>query len=152
MQEKCAQYFVVEYDGGVYPCDFFVKEDLLLGNIKTHNWEQIFDSKIFQDFGTQKMDWNPECSFCPYLSLCHGDCQKFRGNLQNKSNQISTLCKGWKIFYTRTLPKFISIAEEFKVKNRINSPALFKLKKVGRNETCPCGSGIKYKNCCDKPS
>lgn len=22
--------------------------------------------------------------------------------------------------------------------------------KVGRNEPCPCGSGIKYKNCCGK--
>ena len=21
-------------------------------------------------------------------------------------------------------------------------------KKVGRNETCPCGSGIKFKKCC----
>ena len=23
-------------------------------------------------------------------------------------------------------------------------------KKVGRNEPCPCGSGIKYKKCCGK--
>lgn len=23
-------------------------------------------------------------------------------------------------------------------------------KKVGRNEPCPCGSGLKYKNCCGK--
>ncbi|MBI5583952.1 MAG: SEC-C domain-containing protein [Deltaproteobacteria bacterium] len=23
-------------------------------------------------------------------------------------------------------------------------------KKVGRNEPCPCGSGKKYKNCCDR--
>ena len=23
-------------------------------------------------------------------------------------------------------------------------------KKIGRNEPCPCGSGMKYKNCCGK--
>ena len=23
-------------------------------------------------------------------------------------------------------------------------------KKIGRNDTCPCGSGKKYKNCCGK--
>lgn len=23
--------------------------------------------------------------------------------------------------------------------------------KIGRNEPCPCGSGLKYKKCCDKP-
>ena len=22
--------------------------------------------------------------------------------------------------------------------------------KIGRNDTCPCGSGLKYKKCCDK--
>lgn len=22
--------------------------------------------------------------------------------------------------------------------------------KIGRNEVCPCGSGLKYKNCCSK--
>jgi hypothetical protein len=26
-----------------------------------------------------------------------------------------------------------------------------KEKKVGRNEPCPCGSGKKFKKCCDKP-
>lgn len=26
-----------------------------------------------------------------------------------------------------------------------------KAKKVGRNEPCPCGSGKKFKKCCDKP-
>ena len=25
-----------------------------------------------------------------------------------------------------------------------------RVKKIGRNEPCPCGSGKKYKNCCGK--
>jgi len=24
------------------------------------------------------------------------------------------------------------------------------VKKIGRNEPCPCGSGKKYKNCCGR--
>ena len=28
---------------------------------------------------------------------------------------------------------------------KINTPIISK--KIGRNETCPCGSGKKYKNC-----
>jgi preprotein translocase subunit SecA len=32
-----------------------------------------------------------------------------------------------------------------------NQPkTIVKGKKVGRNEPCPCGSGLKYKNCCGK--
>ena len=29
-------------------------------------------------------------------------------------------------------------------------PAANKKKKIGRNDLCPCGSGLKYKNCCGK--
>ncbi len=34
----------------------------------------------------------------------------------------------------------------------LNNPSETKVaeKKVGRNEPCPCGSGKKYKKCCDK--
>ena len=35
--------------------------------------------------------------------------------------------------------------EEINWQNRSKKP-----KKVGRNESCPCGSGIKYKKCCGK--
>jgi len=39
---------------------------------------------------------------------------------------------------TRPIPKVVP-------KQKI---PLQKVKKTGRNETCPCGSGIKYKKCC----
>jgi uncharacterized protein len=152
MQDNCAQYFVIEYDGTVYPCDFFVRDDLLLGNIKTHSWAQLLNSQIFLNFGAQKKNWNSECDLCPYLSLCHGDCQKFRLGSPSNSKKLSTLCRGWKIFYTRTLPKFINIAEDFKAKNQIGTPTHFTLSKFGRNDMCPCGSRKKYKNCCGKLS
>jgi SWIM/SEC-C metal-binding protein len=33
----------------------------------------------------------------------------------------------------------------------LNPPKPIKAeKKIGRNERCPCGSGLKYKNCCGK--
>ena len=32
----------------------------------------------------------------------------------------------------------------------LSAPDLWKKKKIGRNEPCPCGSGIKYKKCCMK--
>ena len=33
----------------------------------------------------------------------------------------------------------------------LNSPKPVKVeKKIGRNEPCPCGSGLKYKKCCGK--
>ena len=31
-------------------------------------------------------------------------------------------------------------------------PKVNKTEKVGRNDPCPCGSGLKYKKCCGKDS
>ena len=152
MGESCVQYFVVEYDGSVYPCDFFVRKDLLLGNVKTDSWEDLFKSKKYQDFGGQKANWNKECELCPYLSLCHGDCQKFRYGAQKTAKRLSNLCQGWKIFYTKTLPRFKIIADNFKKENKLSEPYSFKFPKFGRNELCPCGSGKKFKSCCGKYS
>ena len=148
MQDSCVQYFVVEYDGGVYPCDFFVQDDLYLGNINTNSWEEIYNSKIYHNFGRQKSNWNNLCNSCQYLSFCHGDCQKMRFGAPNNPKKISSLCQGWKIFYTKTLPRFKIIADNFKEDNNITEPFPIKFPKFGRNEPCPCGSGKKYKSCC----
>ena len=151
MQDNCVQYFVVEHDGGVYPCDFFVQDNLLLGNINSNSWEELFNSQTYHYFGSQKSNWNDECNLCPYLSFCYGDCQKFRYGAPNHSKQLSNLCQGWKIFYTRTLPRFKIIADKFKKEHNITGFYPFKFPKFGRNKQCICGSGKKYKNCCGSP-
>lgn len=148
MGSDCCQYFVVEYDGSVYPCDFFVRKDLLLGNVKTNNWDDFINSSKYHSFGAQKTEWNNECKNCPFLNMCHGDCQKFRSNTLNSSKALSILCKGWKKFYTNTLPRFKVIADKIKNNIKISSLNQIKAKKIGRNSPCPCGSGRKYKDCC----
>ncbi|NVM45561.1 MAG: anaerobic sulfatase maturase [Candidatus Lokiarchaeota archaeon] len=148
MQDNCVQYFVVEHDGGVYPCDFFVQDNLLLGNILDNSWEELLESQRYCSFGNQKANWNDECNLCPYLSFCHGDCQKFRYGAPNHSKHLSSLSQGWRIFYTRTLPRFKIIADNFKKENNLTEPYPFKFPKFGRNELCPCGSGNKFKSCC----
>jgi len=42
-----------------------------------------------------------------------------------------------------------AIFKEKEINNSIQNPS-FQHKKVGRNESCPCGSGKKYKKCCLK--
>lgn len=42
------------------------------------------------------------------------------------------------------------VANAPKAQRKINIGTVVKGKKIGRNEICPCGSGIKYKNCCLK--
>lgn len=148
MGSDCCQYFVVEYDGNIYPCDFYVRDALLLGNVLEDKWEEIQKSPIYLQFGKNKSSWKEKCKKCSYLNICHGDCQKFRlGNPQN-SHISSVLCEGWKKFYTHALTQLKLISENIKNGNKVISSAQIKAKKIGRNLLCPCGSGKKYKNCC----
>ncbi len=150
MNKDCCQYFVIEYDGSVYPCDFFVRKDLFLGNLKTGTWQDFMNSPVYHRFGRQKAIWNKECDSCPFLNFCHGDCQKIRVGGTGSPKTLSVLCKGWKKFYAHTLPHFEVLANKIKVEQRIQPSIQVKVKKFGRNDPCPCGSGKKYKNCCMK--
>ncbi len=106
MADLCGQYLVVEYNGDVYPCDFFVQPGYRLGNIYKDSFAQIFHSAKSLEFSSLKSDRNPECSQCPYLELCQGDCPGFR---LKQNNQKSVLCGGWKYFYDKSLPRFMHI-------------------------------------------
>ena len=108
----CRQYFVVEYNGDVYPCDFHVLPELKLGNVMTHSWEEMAESKIYKDFGARKSDLHEECLRCPYFKYCAGDCPKNRvGHTSGRANKLSVICEGMKMFYAHTLPKFRELAD-----------------------------------------
>ena len=113
MGTDCRQYFVVEYDGSVYPCDFFVREGLRLGNVRNTSWRELLASPIYRRFGLEKARWHEECRSCPWLRLCHGDCQKFRP-AAGAATKRSVLCDGWKRFYRHTLPRFERLADDMK--------------------------------------
>lgn len=106
MADRCDQYLVVEYNGDVYPCDFFVEPGYRLGNVHENSFEEIIDSSRYKEFSRQKSDWNPECSHCSYLQLCKGDCPGFR----TKNDKKSVLCEGWKFFFHKTFSRFVNIA------------------------------------------
>ncbi len=109
MDRDCRQYFVVEYDGGIFPCDFFVKEELRLGNVHTTSWEDAANNPLYVDFGKRKMKLNNECISCKWLPFCNGDCQKMRGPDSNPET-LSTLCEGWQLFYEHTMEGFENLA------------------------------------------
>jgi uncharacterized protein len=113
MGTDCRQYFVVEYDGSVYPCDFFVRDDLKLGNVREGSWKDFLESPIYRRFGLEKANWCDACRACSYLPLCHGDCQKFRA-VTGGAGAKSVLCEGWQAFYAHALPGLQQLAERIR--------------------------------------
>ncbi|MCK5850017.1 MAG: anaerobic sulfatase maturase [Kiritimatiellae bacterium] len=156
MGNDCRQYFVVEHNGDIYPCDFFVEPRLKLGNIMDTSWEEVSDSALYHDFGVQKSLWNEACSSCDWLELCFGDCIKHRVYGGNPPQNLSWLCEGWKRFYAHTHRQFEAMADEvrhsreedMRLRRRQTVMASGASANTGRNDPCPCGSGLKFKKCC----
>lgn len=155
----CRQYFVVEYNGDVYPCDFFVRADLRLGNIATDSWESMQASDAYAAFGARKRMWHATCASCPYVRFCNGDCPKNRiGHGMGDPHTLSHLCAGWRMFYRHALPRLCELAQDVRDdrsrKSQAASRALATRERpgsaVGRNAPCSCGSGLKFKKCCGK--
>jgi uncharacterized protein len=148
----CCQYFVVEYNGDVFPCDFFVEKRLHLGNIMHDAWSALQASPMYAAFGRQKALCHPLCAACEFADICVGDCLKHRfcGNGGDPA-RLSHLCSGWKMFFSHTLDRFRELAAGIQEEQRHRSrqaPPRVAAGAVGRNDLCPCGSGRKYKKCC----
>jgi uncharacterized protein len=114
IMNNCSQYFLIEHNGDIYPCDFFVEKKWKLGNIMTDSWDKILDSKKMKEFSMLKSKYNKQCLQCEYLKFCYGDCLKYRSSLAQGSHAISTLCSGLKMFYEHSLSVFKKIANQIR--------------------------------------
>ncbi|MBU2514027.1 anaerobic sulfatase maturase [bacterium] len=155
MGDSCSKYFVVEYNGDVYPCDFFVAPEMKLGNILVDDWKTLQNSNLYRTFSEKKIEWNSQCNTCDYLFLCRGDCLKHRMYAGNIPQNLSYLCGGWKKFLRHSESGFQILKEKIQTErlhqppdNHMPKPNYGQDKKIGRNDLCFCGSGKKYKKCC----
>jgi len=122
--QDCRQYFVVEHNGDVYPCDFHVLPEWRLGNILTHSWDEMAESETFRAFGARKLDLHADCRACEYLSLCAGDCPKNRvGHVPGPAHEKSYLCEGWRMFYAHALPRLKVLAETVRAEAKSGAAA-----------------------------
>ncbi len=78
MMKECGPYVVVEHNGNIYSCDFFVEPRHRLGNLKNDKIINMLNSKKQDDFGKAKALLPRKCRFCPWLSKCFGGCTKDR--------------------------------------------------------------------------
>lgn len=101
MHESCDSYAVVEYNGDVYPCDFFVEGGWKLGNITVDSWPEIARRRRRQDFAGKKSIAHPECQQCEWQSICHQGCPKFRHAPGRSFEDLDYFCHSYKMIYSK---------------------------------------------------
>ena len=102
MHETCDSYVVVEYNGDVYPCDFFVEGSWKLGNITLDSWAEISRRQRRNSFASKKTLAHPECQVCEYQNICHGGCPKFRHGPQRQFEDLDYFCSAYKMIFARS--------------------------------------------------
>ncbi len=139
--QNCQSYLVVEYNGDVHPCDFYVRPELKLGNIMEDSWEALLDSPAYAAFGARKSPWSEKCAECPYLQYCAGCCPNNRPAKGQDPGQLSWLCDGWIQFFEHAVPKLEFLAGDVRrerqqaaLKMRSQPPSAPPPGKVSRND------------------
>ncbi|ABK17839.1 anaerobic sulfatase maturase [Syntrophobacter fumaroxidans] len=149
MRPQCSSYLVVEHNGDVYPCDFFVYPEWKLGNINEDSYSRIFANPLRKKFAVIKSALPEQCRSCRWLDLCRGDCPRFRPPAENGEAHPSVLCEARKMLFQQMEPHLPRIREEaLRIRRRREGAGV--TGGVRRNDRCPCGSGMKYKSCCGR--
>jgi uncharacterized protein len=158
-RETCGDALALEHNGDLYSCDHFVEPDYFLGNIKEEHMLTMVASDQQRKFGDDKRDTLPRyCLDCEVRFACHGGCPRNRFiNTPSGEAGLNYLCAGYKAFFThidQPMRLMAGLLRQRRYADEVmgilaaeEKSAGETVKRVGRNDPCPCGSGKKYKRC-----
>ena len=161
LRPTCGDALALEHNGDLYSCDHYVDPAFLLGNILETPVGELLSSGRQRAFGRLKSASLPgECRECRFLFTCHGECPKNRVlATRNGEPGLNWLCEGLKAFFAHTERPMRLMADllshgqpaggimRILAEEEGRRPAKPVGANPGRNDPCPCGSGLKYKNC-----
>ncbi|MGD8238780.1 MAG: anaerobic sulfatase maturase [Armatimonadota bacterium] len=150
LQPTCHGAIVVEHNGDCYACDFFVEPEWYLGNVMETTLRKMSAGATMARFRERKQELAEKCRKCNYLWLCHGSCVKER-LVVGSADSPSYLCEGLKAFFAHSEPGFRALSRQIEAEERMQMQMEgADVADPRPNDPCPCGSGKKYKRCCQR--
>ncbi len=130
-------------------------------------WFGRADAERLSAFAARKQKLAAQCEACEWLACCYGGCPEHRPR-GGETPEPSVLCEGYIRFYEHAMERLAWLAGYLRrgqppppVERNVGAGAardsavgraapVKKGKKTSRNAPCPCGSGLKFKNCCGR--
>lgn len=113
MVGECDCQFVVEADGGVYPCDFYVIDEWYLGNLKEKELQDLRDSDKAKQFVEMSRHVDPKCKNCKWFALCRGGCRRTREPFAEGEPIINYYCESFIEFFEYAGTRMQQLARSF---------------------------------------
>lgn len=104
----CGSYFVLEADGGVYPCDFYVLDRWRMGDVHTDSLKQLANDETASEFLRQGRLRPSRCASCRWVPLCNGGCRRdWTGGADDTENYY---CESFRRFFEYAADRIGEIA------------------------------------------
>ncbi len=110
MQGACQHNFVIEADGGVYPCDFYVLDEWRMGNIREHSLARLAKSAVADRFIEVSRHEDEGCKACRYRALCRGGCRRHREPFVSGAPGRNVFCESYKALFEHAFPRMLEMA------------------------------------------
>lgn len=109
MVGHCNVNGIIEADGSVYPCDFYVLDEYKLGNINESSYMEMFRSDRAEQFVKSSLKISNRCKVCKYFKLCRSGCKRHK-ELDENGEYQNRFCKSYLMFFDKNIDKLIEIA------------------------------------------
>lgn len=106
----CGIQNVVEADGSVYPCDFYMLDQYRLGNFNENRMDEINARRQQMGFVEHSRKLSEECRNCEYLKLCRGGCRRNREYREQTDTYHNYFCEGYRMFFDACMGRMKEIA------------------------------------------
>ncbi len=106
----CLSYFVMEANGGVYPCDFYVTDEWYLGSILDNDFTSLKDCQKSREFTEVSKHIDSACLNCEWNQLCRGGCRRNREPFKDQHPTLNYYCRTYKEFFDYAGDRFFKLA------------------------------------------
>lgn len=97
----CSVQFVVEGDGAVYPCDFYVLDEWKIGEIGKNTFDEILNNETAVKFIDSSRNISDECKACPFFCICRNGCRRDRIINNDGTVGKNYYCDSYKYYYAK---------------------------------------------------
>ena len=113
MNGVCSRQYVVEADGSVYPCDFYMLDQWKLGNLTTDTFEQLEQQRQALQFIEASRVYPRQCHQCRWAPLCRGGCRRDRLTAENGQPGINRYCGAFRGFFEYAYPRLAGLVRQY---------------------------------------